>query len=178
MTVKVFFLPLQLYVILYLLSSVHVCTVKDMGKMGTLKEFTQVGFNRLNNATKNLTEEQLDWKSCSEANTVRSILGHLIGEWYGFIPKILAGDKDLEVEGDSGTEGKSLEQILIDLAQGQKHLLTELDTVEDEDLTKEMDWFMGKQPVNSYLMLGISEIIHHEGQIAAIRGVENRIKGV
>jgi len=39
-----------------------------------------------------------------------------------------------------------------------------------------MDWFMGKLPVGSYLMLGVSEILHHEGQIAAIRGVENRIK--
>jgi len=149
-----------------------------MGKMGTIKEFTKVGFNRLNNTTKDLTEEQLDWKSCSEANTIRNILGHLIGEWYGFIPKSLAGDKDLEVEGYSGTEGKSLEQIISDLAEGQKHLLTELDKVNEEDLTKEMDWFMGKLPVGSYLMLGVSEILHHEGQIAAIRGVENRIKGV
>ena len=149
-----------------------------MGKMGTIKEFTQVGFNRINNSTKDLTEEQLDWKSCSEANTVRNILGHLIGEWYGFIPKILVGDKDLEVEGYSGAEGKSLEQIVSDLAEGQKHFLIELDKVKDEDLVKEMDWFMGKLPVCNYLMLGVSEILHHEGQIAAIRGVENRIKSV
>jgi uncharacterized damage-inducible protein DinB len=149
-----------------------------MGKIGTIKEFTEVGFNRLNNATKDLTEEQLDWKSCSEANTIRNILGHLIGEWYGFIPKILAGDKNLEVEGYSGTEGKSLEQIISDLAEGQKHLLAKLDKVKDEDLTKEMDWFRGKLPVGSYLMIGVSEILHHEGQIAAIRGVENRIKSV
>ena len=149
-----------------------------MGKMGTIKEFTQVGFNRINNTTKDLTEEQLDWKSCSEANTIRTILGHLIGEWYGFIPKILAGDKDLEVKGYSGAEGKSLEEIMGDLAEGQKHLLAELGKVKDEDLTKEMDWFRGKQPVGSYLMLGVSEILHHEGQIAAIRGVENRIKDV
>ncbi len=149
-----------------------------MGKMGTIKEFAKVGLNRLNNTTKDLTEEQLDWKSCSEANTIRNILGHLIGEWYGFIPKTLAGDKDLEVEGYSGTEGKSLEQIISDLTEGQNHLLTELDKVNEEDLTKEMDWFMGKLPAVSYLMLGVSEILHHEGQIAAIRGVENRIKGV
>jgi uncharacterized damage-inducible protein DinB len=149
-----------------------------MGKMSTIKEFTQVGFNRLNNATKDLTEEQLDWKSCSEANTVRNILGPLIGEWYGFIPKILAGDKDLDVEGYSGAEGKSLEEIRSDLADGQKHFMSQLEEVKEEDLTIEMDWFMGKLPMRSYLMLGVSEIIHHEGQIAAIRGVENRIKGV
>ena len=134
-----------------------------MGKMGTIKEFTMVGFNRLNNATKNLTEEQLDWMSCSEANTIRNILGHLIGEWYGFVPKILAGDKDLEVEGYAGTENKNLEEIKKDLAEGQKHLVAELAKVKEEDLAKEMEWFMGKQPVGSYLMLGVSEILHHEG---------------
>ena len=149
-----------------------------MGKMGTIKEFTMVGFNRLNNATKNLTEEQLDWMSCSEANTIRNILGHLIGEWYGFVPKILAGDKDLEVEGYAGTENKSLEEIKKDLAEGQKHLIAQLAKVKEEDLAKEMDWFMGKQSVGSYLMLGVSEILHHEGQIAAILGVEKRIKGL
>jgi uncharacterized damage-inducible protein DinB len=147
-----------------------------MGKIGTIKEFTMVGFNRLNNATKNLTEEQLDWKSCSEANTIRNVLGHLIGEWYSFVPKILAGDKDLEVKGYAGTEGKSLDEIKADLAEGQKHLVAELAKVKDEDLAKEMDWFMGKQTVGSYLMLGVSEIIHHEGQIAAILGIEKRVQ--
>jgi len=56
--------------------------------------------------------------------------------------------------------------------------LAELDKVKDEDLAKEMDWFMGKLPVGNYLMIGVSEILHHEGQIAAIRGVEKRVKGL
>ena len=156
--------------------SYHTILVKTMGKIGTIKEFTMVGFNRLNNATKNLTEDQLDWKSCSEANTIRNVLGHLIGEWYSFVPKILAADKDLETKGYAGTEGKSLDEIKADLAEGQKHLVAELAKVKDEDLAKEMDWFMGKQTVGSYLMLGVSEIIHHEGQIAAILGIEKRVQ--
>ena len=85
-----------------------------MGKVDNIKHFAGMSLNRLENTTKNLSEEQLDWKSCSEANTVRNILGHLVGEWYGFIPKIAAGSKDAEVEGYAGTEGKSLEQIKAD----------------------------------------------------------------
>ncbi len=149
-----------------------------MGKINTMKKFTIVSLNRLNNATKDLTDVQLDCKSCTEANTLRNIRGHLRGDWYGFIPKILAGDKDLKVEGYSGTDGKSLEQITNDLAEGQKHLLSELDKVKEDDLAKEMEWFRGKQSVADYLMIGIAEILHHEGQIAAIRGVEKRIKGL
>lgn len=149
-----------------------------MGKVDCIKGFATVGFNRLGGAMKNVTEEQLDWMSCSEANTIRNILGHLIGEWYGFIPKLIAGDKDAEVPGYAGCEGKSLEEIKKDLEEGKKHLMAQLDALTEEDLAKEMEWFMGKLPIGQYLMLGVSEIIHHEGQIAAILGVEKRIKGV
>ncbi len=149
-----------------------------MGKVDGIKQFAGLSLNRLDNATKNITEEQLDWMSCSEANTIRSIMGHLIGEWYGFVPKIAAGDKDAEVPGYAGADGKSLDEIKADYEAGKAELMKILDGIKEEDLGKEMDWFMGKQPMGQYLMLGVSEILHHEGQIAAILGVEKRIKGV
>ena len=149
-----------------------------MPKVDGIKHFATMSLNRLDNATKNVTEEQLDWKSCSEANTIRNILGHLIGEWYGFIPKIVAGSKDAEVAGYAGTEGKSWDEIKADYEAGKANLMGILDGVSDEDLAKEMEWFMGKQSTAHYLMLGVSEILHHEGQIAAVLGVEKRIKGV
>jgi uncharacterized damage-inducible protein DinB len=149
-----------------------------MGKVDGIKQFANLGLMRLGNATKDLSEDQLDWLSCSEANSIRNILGHLIGEWYGFIPKIAAGDKDAEVPGYAGAEGKNLAEIKADLEAGKAQLMKTLDGIKDEDLAKEMDWFMGKQPVGQYLMLGVSEILHHEGQIAAILGVEKRIKGL
>ena len=149
-----------------------------MGKVDNIKHFAGMSLNRLDNTTKNLSEEQLDWKSCSEANTVRNILGHLVGEWYGFIPKIAAGNKDAEVAGYAGTEGKSVEEIKADYEAGKANLMKTLDGISDEDLAKEMDWFMGKQSLANYLMLGVSEILHHEGQISAVLGVEKRIKGL
>lgn len=152
-----------------------------MGKTDTIKEFAALGFSRLDRALDGMTEEQLDWMSCSEANTIRNIVTHLISEWYGFVPRIIAGDKDARVkgvpEGYVGNKDMNLADIMKDYEEGKKHLLSELDKVKDEHLAKEMDWFMGKQPVGSYLLLGVSEIIHHEGQIAAIRGVEKRLQG-
>lgn len=153
-----------------------------MGKTDTIKEFAALGFSRLDRALDGMTEEQLDWMSCSEANTIRNIVTHLISEWYGFVPKIIAGDKDAKVkgvpEGYVGNKDLNLDQIMKDLKEGKDHLRKELGKVKDEDLAKEMDWFMGKKPVGFYLMLAVSEIIHHEGQIAAIRGVEKRLKGL
>ncbi len=153
-----------------------------MAKIDTIKEFAMLGFTRLDRAIDGLTEAQLDWTSCSEANTIRNILTHLISEWYGFIPKAIAGNKDAKVkgvpEGYIGNKDLSLKDILKDYQEGKKYLLEELGKVKDEQLAKEMEWFMGKQTVGFYLMMGVSEIIHHEGQIAAIRGVEKRIKGI
>ena len=146
-----------------------------MAKIDTIKEFAQLGFTRLDGALKDITEEQLDWKSCTEANTVRNIINHLIGEWYGFIPKIIAGDKDAEAAGYEAKPDKSLGDLMKDYEKAKKDLMMKLDKVNDADLAKEMDWFMGKNTVGFYLMLGISEIIHHEGQIAAIRGVNKRL---
>ncbi len=153
-----------------------------MTNIDAIKEFAELGFTRLDGSLKDLTEEQLDWTSCSHANTIRNILTHLISEWYGFVPKIIAGDKDVKVkgvaEGYVGNKELSLAKIMTDLKEGKEHLRSELGKVKQEDLAKEMDWFMGKKPRGFYLMLGVSEIIHHEGQIAAIRGVEKRIKGL
>lgn len=148
-----------------------------MAKIDTIKEFAELGFSRLDGALKDLPEEQLDWKSCTEANTIRNIVTHLIGEWYGFVPKIIAADKDATTKGYEAKPDMSVEDLMKDYEKGKKHLLAELGKVKDADLAKEMDWFMGKKPMGFYLMLGVSEIVHHEGQIAAIRGVNKRLQG-
>lgn len=150
-------------------------------KVETMKAFAALGFDRLDRSIKDLKEEQLDWKSCPEANTIRWILTHLSSELHVFIPKILKGDKDYTPKGwpedYAGNTGYSMEKILGDLDEGKANLMKQFDELTAESLAEEMDWFYGKQPKERYLMLAISEILHHEGQIAAILGVEKRMKG-
>jgi uncharacterized damage-inducible protein DinB len=150
-------------------------------KIEMLKAFAELGFSRLDGAIKDLTEEQLDWKSCSEANTIRWVLTHLASEMFVFVPKIIKGDKEYKPEGwpDNyvGNESYSLEKIKGDIEKGKTKLMKKLGKLTEEVLAEEMDWFYGKQPKQAYLMLAISEIIHHEGQIAAILGVEKRLQG-
>ena len=151
-------------------------------KIETMKAFAEVGFSRLDRATKDLTEEQLDWKSCSEANTIRWILTHLNSEFFSFFPKIVKADKTYVPEGWPadyvGNMSYSLDKIMADYGKGKENVLKLLGGLEEQDLEKEIDWFYGKQPMETYLMLAISEIIHHEGQVAAILGVEKRMKGI
>ncbi len=150
-------------------------------KIELLKAFAQLGFSRLDMTTKDLTEEQLDWKSCTEANTIRWCLTHLASEMFVFVPQIIKGDKEYKPEGWAddyvGNESYSLEKIRGDLEKGKAKLMKRLGNLTEEVLAEEMDWFYGKRPKQVYLMLAISEILHHEGQIAAILGVEKRMKG-
>ncbi len=76
-----------------------------------------------------------------------------------------------------GNESYSLEKIRGDIEKGKVKLLNNLDTLREDVLAEEMDWFYGKSTKQAYIMLMISEILHHEGQIAAILGVETRMKG-
>jgi len=150
-------------------------------KAEAIKAFAQLGFDRLERAIKDLKEEQLDWKSCTEANTIRWILTHLSSELHVFVPKILKADKDYTPEGwpddYTGNTSYSLEKILGDINDGKAKMMKKLDKLTAESLAEEVDWFYGKQPKERYLMLAVSEILHHEGQIAAILGVEKRMKG-
>jgi uncharacterized damage-inducible protein DinB len=150
-------------------------------KVETIKAFTQVGLNRLDRATKDLTPDLLDWKSCSEANTIRNILAHVSQEMHIYLPRIIKGDWSYKPKGwpdDYSTNTSyTLEKIMEDIKSGQEKLLKDLDKLNDSDLEEEIEYFRGKRKRETALMGMISEIIHHEGQIAAILGVEKRMKG-
>ena len=150
-------------------------------KIETMKAFTQLGLGLLDRRTAELEEAQLDWKPCAEANTIRWILTHLSYEMHVFFPKVVKGKKDYKPEGwpDDyvGNARYSLEKIKGDLETGKAKLMKMLDKLTPQNLAQEMDWFSGVKPKEAYLMLGISEIFRHEGQIAAILGVEKRMQG-
>jgi hypothetical protein len=150
-------------------------------KIEMMKAFTELGLGLLDRRTADLEEEQLDWKSCAEANTIRWILSHLTDEMFVFYPKVVKGDRNYRPEDwpDDyvGNSGYSLEKIKGDLEKGKAKLLEMFDDLTPEDLAEEMDYFSGTRPKQYYLMLGISEIFRHEGQIAAILGVEKRTQG-
>ncbi len=163
-------------------------------KIETLKAFTQQGFLRLDQTfadtwsldpsdhDHNLTEEQLDWKSCPEANTIRWNLTHIINSWSVFVPRVIMGDKEYKPDGwpDAyvGNKSYSLAKIMGDLEEGKAKLMKSLDNLTDEVLAEEMDWFFGKQTKEFYIICAISELHWHGGQIRAIRAVEKRMHGI
>jgi len=147
-------------------------------KTKMIKDFAQIGFDRLGSATKNMKPEQLDWKSCTQANTIRWILTHLSEDLNVDMSKFLGTEKPKDWPKDYvGNPKYKMEKILADIERGHRKLNAGLNKLTNEQLEEPVEAWAGKKPREYYLMLMTTEIIHHEGQIAAILGVEKRIKG-
>ena len=147
-------------------------------KTKMIKDFAQIGFDRLGSSTKNLKPEQLDWKSCTQANTIRWILTHLSEELNMSLPKFLGEAQSKDWPKDYlGNPKYKMEKIMADIEKGKRKLYAGLNKLTNEKLKEPIEAWEGKKPREYYIMLMVSEIIHHEGQIAAILGVEKRIKG-
>ena len=143
-------------------------------KIDTMKAFAQVGFNRLERATENLTEEQLDWKSCPEANTIRWILTHMNSEFFAFFPKIVKADKDYVPEGWPadyvGNKSYSLDKIMGDHKKGKENVLKLLSGLKEQDLKK--DTSMAKQKITYSLLkyiyhLWITILVMHRTRLVS-----------
>ena len=149
-----------------------------MTSIGTVKMFLEYGFNRLDDSLVALTEGELDWRCCIEANTIRNILTHIIIEWYERDARVLSGDKNIVVTGPPGSlkndSRMSLDELLGYIDEGKRFLRSEFGSLTDVDLDLLIDWFLGYRTRGYYLIHCVGELLHHEGQIAAIRGLKRR----
>jgi uncharacterized damage-inducible protein DinB len=145
-------------------------------KVEVFKAFAQSGFDRLARSTKDLKVEQLDWKSLPEANSIRWILTHMGMEVNVMVPNIVAGVKVDWPKDYIGNTTYSLEKILSDIEAGRVGLMKLLDNLTDKQLDEDIEMWGGKRKRGASLMGMIIEFFHHEGQIAAILGLEKRIK--
>ena len=147
-------------------------------KTKMIKDFAQIGFDRLASATKNLKPEQLDWKSCTQANTIRWILTHLSEELNVYLPKFLGEEQPKDWPKDYvGNPKYKMEKIMADIERGHRKLNAGLNKLTNERLAEPVEAWAGKKPREAYIMTMVAEIVHHEGQVAAILGVEKRMKG-
>jgi len=145
-----------------------------------IKAMAVIGLDRLDGLTKDLDEKLLDWRPEPEANSLRWILTHESYILHVVLPRVLRGRRGYKPEGwpddYQGNPGYSLEKIREDLERGREGVMVELEKLTDEDLAEEIDFFNGRTREWSVLWL-ISELIHHEGQVAAILGHWKRMEG-
>jgi len=142
-------------------------------KKEMLKTFAENGFGRCDRAFKDLTEKEIEWKPVPESNNIRWILTHLSEEWNLGLPRMIKGDPNYKPAGwpdNYANSNPSLQKLLSDLEKGKAAVLGGLDSLRPEDLDAEIDLGRGKRKRLPMVVTYLLEAVHHEGQIAALRG--------
>ena len=149
-------------------------------RIEAIRAFTLLALDRLDNTVGSLSEEDLDWKACEGANSLRWILTHTAQLGNVYIWKTLADDwgwwPDDWPRDYVDNPSYSLEEIKGDLAKGREGFMKALVRVTEERLTEEID-FGGPKTREYALMFIVSEVIHHEGQLAHAVGILRRQRG-
>ena len=149
-------------------------------RIEAIRAFALLALDRLDHTVGSLSEEDLDWKACEGANSVRWILTHTAQLGNVYIWKTLADDwgwwPDDWPRDYIGNPSYSLETINGDLAKGSEGFMEALSGVTEETLAEEID-FSGPRTREYAMMFIISEVIHHEGQLAHAVGTIRRQRG-
>jgi hypothetical protein len=147
-------------------------------KVESLKAFANLAFGRFDNTVKDLKESEIDWKPVEEANNLRWILTHLSQQWNVGFQRTFRGDNNYKPAGwpDDYVGSKTITyaKLMADLAKGRAAVLEGLGKLSAADLAVEVQSLSGMVKRHDRLMRQLSEIAHHAGQIAYIRGAIGR----
>ena len=149
-------------------------------RIEAIRAFALLALERLDHTVADISEEDLDWRMCEGANSVRWILTHTAQLGNIYIWKTLADDWDWWPDGWPrdyvDNPSYSLERIRKDLATGREGFMEALGGVTGEKISEVID-FWGPRTREYAMMFIISEVIHHEGQLAHAMGILKRQRG-
>ena len=147
-------------------------------KVESIKTFAEIAFERFDSAIKDLSEKEIDWQPVEETNSIRWILTHLSQQWIVGIPRILKGDPEYKPkdwpEDYVGNRSNSFEKIMSEIEKGRNIVMSGLEKLTLAELEAEIHLWGGTKKRQYGLLIYLSEIFHHEGQIAYLRGAVKR----
>jgi hypothetical protein len=147
-------------------------------RVTTLSAFAQHAFTRFDNSTKDLKDTEIEWKPVEEANNIRWILTHLSQQWNMGIERTLRGDPNFKLTGWAddyvGSRRLTLGEIMADMRKGRTKFIEGIERLSPSELDVDITTQRGVRKREAMLMTLVSEITHHEGQIAYIRGAITR----
>ena len=149
-------------------------------KVVLIKRFVEIAFERFGRTMEDLSEKEIDWRPLEETNSIRWILTHLSQQWNVGIHKILKGDPEYKPkdwpESYIGNKSYPFGKIMGDIEKGRKNFINGLEELTLAELEAEIPLWGGKRKRQYGLLLYFSEIFHHAGQVAYIRGAIKRRK--
>jgi uncharacterized damage-inducible protein DinB len=140
-----------------------------------LKQHSDYIFERIEGTVKDLSEEEATWKPCPGSNDIRWILTHMARIGGILIPQVLHGTvKPGGWDNDYEEQPHTLNELNDDLRSAHEIISGGLDEMSDSELGKTLPLGERETDGKSLLFHLLTELIHHNGQIAMLRGIYKR----
>jgi uncharacterized damage-inducible protein DinB len=148
-------------------------------RIQVLRELAQYVFNRFERISKDLSEEELEWRPTEKSNNIRWILTHISVIINMYVPQAIYREPSYYPKDrpkDYQKTQYNFEKLLNDINSGKKRFYEDLGTLSDNDLEVMISRRDGAKTMQWCLIHYLSEISHHKGQIAFLRGTMNRLR--
>lgn len=143
-----------------------------------VKRFAEIAFERYEWAVKDLSEKDIDWRPMEETNSIRWILTHLSQQWNVMMPRILKQNPEYKPrdwpEDYVNNVSFSFDRIMSDMEKGKSVVTNGLKNLTLEELEAEIPLWAGTRKRQYGILMLLSEIFHHAGQIAYLKGAIER----
>jgi uncharacterized damage-inducible protein DinB len=140
-----------------------------------LKEHVDYIFERIDQTVEELSEYELSWTPSRGFNNIKGILTHMARIGYILIPQVIQGTvKPGGWDDDYEEQPHSLDELLSDLESAHVIISGGLSETCDEELAAPLTIWGRETDRKSLLFHLLAELIHHNGQIAMLRGVYRR----
>lgn len=148
-------------------------------KASILKDQTGYIYDRIGRTLEGVTEKEMKWKPTEVSNSIEWILNHMARISNLSLPRIIKGDPEYKPEGwpDNYRDmHHSLEKMIGDIETGKKVVLMGIGKLTSVQLEEEIPLWGGTRKRKTGLFAYLGELVHHNGQIAYLRGTMKRLK--
>jgi len=144
--------------------------------MNVLTDFAGYIFERVTQTANEITPEIMDWKLVNEANSIYWILVHMTRIAYLLIPQLLTGTYNPEGWDDDYEQQKhSLTELKEDIGKARVRVLSLLGELDKAQLDEKIMIWGSMRPLKEPMFVLLGELLHHNGQIAMLRGINKRV---
>ena len=142
-------------------------------------EHAEYVFNRIDRTLNGLEDKHLNWKPTEVSNNIDWLLNHMCRIASITLPRIITGNQEYTQAGwpeNYREMSKSLDEYKADLLSAKEVILPSFEGLTDDDLEKEIPLWRGRMVKRkTALFTYIGELVHHNGQIAYLKGTMTRL---
>jgi len=148
-------------------------------KASILRDQTEYIYGKIGRTLEGLTEKEMKWKPTEVSNSIEWTLNHMARISNLSLPRIIKGDPEYKPEGwldDYRDKHYSLEKMMGDIERGKNVVLEGIGKLTSAQLEEEIPLWGGTKKRKTGLFAYLGELVHHNGQIAYLRGTMKRQK--